>query len=143
MFPSPLWVMLATLVLFNQVSKIENTNDFNSIMHFEYSTNPPSKIELFRPNITLNEKVDEGNYENNSTSETNDNSIFKRFTSRISNYLKSYFISSCETSGNILYSDDEVCLCKNSTLLFFFKKNDCFKVKVKVSNNGKKNQDGH
>lgn len=135
MLPSPLWVILTTWVLFNQVAKIENKNDFNSIILLENSTNPSSKIELFHSNRTLNEKVDEGNYENNSTSETNNNSIFKRFTNMISNYLNSYFNSSCETSG-IVFSDDEVCLCKNSTLLFFFKKNNCFL--VKVSNIGKK-----
>jgi len=127
MFPSSLLVLLATMVLFNRAAKIENMYDFSNIIDFEDSTSPPSKIELFRPNGI--EQIGIGNDENKSTSETNNKSILKRFTGGITGYLKSYLDSSCETSGIIL-SDDEVCLCKNSTVLFFFKKNNCFLVKV-------------
>jgi len=131
-------VVLATLVLFNQAAKIENINDFNNIIHFEDSTSLPSKIELFRPNGI--EKMYEGNQQNNSISETNNKSILKQFTSGISGYLNSYFNSSCKTS-DIIPADDIICLCKNSTVLYFFKKNNCFL--VKVSNISKKKHDSH
>ncbi|XP_003245788.1 uncharacterized protein LOC100572895 [Acyrthosiphon pisum] len=138
MFLSSLMVVLATLVLFNQAANIENIIDFSNIIHSEDLTSPPSKIELFRPNGI--EKTGEGNYGNNSTSKINNNSILKKFTSGISGYLNSYFNSSCETS-NIIPADDEVCLCKNSTMLFFLKKKNCFW--VKVSNISKKKPDSH
>jgi len=134
MFPSSLLVLLVTLVLFNRAAKIENKNYFNNITNFEDTTYPTSKFALFRPNGI--ENIAKGNYENKSTSETNNNSVLKQFTSGITGYINAHFNSSCETSG-IIIADDEVCLCKNSTVLFFFKKNNC--VLVKVTNISKKN----
>jgi len=142
MFPSPLLVVLATLVLFIQAAKIENMNDFKYIIHFENSTDPSSKIEPFRPNGKLNETIDGGNYKINSTSETNNKSILKIFTGGISDYLNSYFNSSCETS-NIFPAEGEACLCMNSTVLFFFKRNNCYLVKVNGSDIKKNIHDSH
>lgn len=141
MFPSPLWVVLVTLVLFNRAAKIENMDEFNYIVHFKNSTTPSSKIELFHLNGTLNETVDEKDDEKNSTSETNSNSILNNLASSISSYITPYFNSSCETP-DMIPADDEVCVCKNSTVLFFFKKNNCFLIK-KFSNIRKKKQDSH
>jgi len=131
MFLGPLWVVLTTLVLFNQAAIIENQKDIYYIINFENSTTPSSKTELFRQG-TLNE--------NNGESETNANSILKQLTSGIYGYINSYFNSSCKTL-NIIPADDEVCLCKNSTVLFFFKKNNCFLVRLNISNIRKKKRD--
>jgi len=151
MFSGPLWVVLATLVVYSQaVRTVENKKKelFNYVIDFENSTNsngnPLKTVAAVRPNSTANTTAGLEQMIRLQVSETHSkeqgmvlryiNTIVSKVVKKITDFLSSYLSTDCESSDLQNRADDEVCVCKNSTVLYYINRTLCYKIKVEMTN---------
>jgi hypothetical protein len=149
MFSGPLWIVLATWVIFNQATRaVENKKkDFNYVIQFDNETNNDGslKTKSRHPDtviVTNTSRLDETAKlkirqthpkEEQSKVSSYINSIIASLIKRITDFISSFLSTTCEQLGE-KRANDEVCLCKNSTVLYYITRNVCFLIKINVTN---------
>lgn len=151
MFSGPLCVVLATLVVYSQATRtVENKRRglFNYVIDFDNSTynndNNSLKTVAMSPNSTANTtagleqmvklQVSQTHSKEKGTISSYIGSIVSKVIKKITDFLSSYLSTDCESLDPKNRADNEVCLCRNSTILYYIKRNVCFMIKVNVTN---------
>jgi len=151
MFSGPLWVVLATLVVYSQtVITVENKKKelFNYVIDFDNSTynndNSLKTVAAMRPNSIANTtagleqmiklQVSQTHSKENGMILNYVNTIVSKVVKKITDFLSSYLSTDCESLDLKNRADNEVCLCRNSTVLYYINRTVCFIIKVNVTN---------
>ncbi|XP_027838288.1 uncharacterized protein LOC114120550 [Aphis gossypii] len=151
MFSGPLWVVLATLVVYSQATRtVENKKKelFNYVIDFDNATynndNSLKTVAAARPNsITNNTTAGLEQMIKLQVSQTHTkekgmilsyiNTIVSKVVKKITDFLSLYLSTDCESLDPKNRADNEVCLCRNSTVLYYINRTVCFIIKVNVT----------
>ncbi|XP_025202950.1 uncharacterized protein LOC112600030 [Melanaphis sacchari] len=146
MFSSLFWVVLTTLVMFSLAAKIvENKKkDFNYVINFDNDTTdndnslrampfrPESKANATRFDQTIKVKIHQKRHQEDVNITTYIDEVVSKLFKRITDFIGSFLSTNCETMSEFR-ADDEVCLCKNTSVLYYLTRNVCFLIKVNVT----------